>query len=162
VTATPGLTFTPYEKLKEEGATYGAFSNPVVAKGVAAWTVEYQVGKTNAARLRGILDGEGELVQATTWSGWYPAQVPVFLARRQADSVACVQVLEPGPPYPVTDLRTLPLTADGKPVPPSQGMAVSLTTANGSFLLIDCDLPGVKRAGSVETADTLWVGKAKP
>ena len=85
----------------------------------------------------------------------------MFLARRQTEAVACVQVLEPGPPYPVTDLKIIPLTADGKKVPPSQGMAVALTTAQGTCVLIDCDLPGVKRAGGSETANTLWVAKAK-
>jgi hypothetical protein len=86
----------------------------------------------------------------------------VILARRRAPSLACVLVLEAGKEkLPIQDLQVLPVTVNGRPVPMHQGLAVSVTTAAGTHLLIDCDLPGTKRAGGIETTEDLWVGKAK-
>ena len=160
VTATPGLTFASYAAFQDEGPTYQAISTPARAPEVATWAVEYKVGKAGSARWRGWLDGAGELIQGTTWSVWNPVQVPVFLARRRAAAVTCIQVLEAGPNYPVTDVRMLPLTVDGKAVAPTDGTAVALVTATGTALVVDCDLPGTKRAGGVETTESLWVGPA--
>jgi hypothetical protein len=76
--------------------------------------------------------------------------------------MACVLVLEAGKEkLPVQDLKVLPVTVNGAAVPMHQGLAVSVTTAAGTHLLLDCDLPGTKRAAGIETAENLWVGKAK-
>ena len=161
------LTFTPYEKFWEEGATYKAFSNPTRAplpvaqatQTLAGWTLDYLTEKKQPARLHVLLDGEGEVLQGLVWNIWNPVQQPGFLTRRTAPAVACVHVLEPGPEYPLEDLQVLPLAVDGKPVPLWQGLAVSLTLPSGKYLLIDSDLPGLKSAAGVSTEETLYLAK---
>jgi len=162
VTAVPGLSFAPYDAFHAEGPTYRAIRSPARAEKVSAFTIDYTVRKS-PARMHCLMDGEGEVIRGTTWSVWNPVEVPFFLSRRRSEAVAWVQVLQSGAKeLPITNLRVLPVTVDGKQVPRHQGAAVSLTTGRGAFLLIDCDLPGVKRAGGVETRDSLWVGKANP
>ncbi len=166
VTATPDLAFDAYPAFHGEapGRLYQAVTNPAVARGVNRWAVEYKIEGSKegpqAGRWQGLLDGAGELIKGEAWNGWWPTLKPMFLARRQAATVACVQVLDEAPARPVTAFELLPLTVDGKAVAHHEGAAVALTTAKGRFLLIDCDLPGLKQAGGAETRERLWVGRA--
>jgi len=50
---------------------------------------------------------------------------------------------------------------NGKAVPRHEGLAVSLTLASGTYVVIDCDAAGHKQAGGVATAATLWAGKTQ-
>jgi hypothetical protein len=108
------------------------------------------------------LDDDGELVKGVTYTGWDPFDTPVFLVRRRAEGAACVLALEGGQgALPIHDLQVLPVIVDGRPVAMAQGLAVSVTQATGTYLLIDCDLPGTKKAAGIATKESVWVGRMK-
>ena len=160
-TFTPAMTFAPYAAFPGEGETYDKIRTPERAACGAAFTLDYLSEKI-PTRAHFLLDGDGELVKGVTYTCWNPIDTAVLLVRRQAPAAACVLALDAGKDkMPLLDLKTVPLTVNGKAVPMPQGLAVSITVAAGKFLLIDCDLPGAKQAAGIKTEDNLWLGKAE-
>jgi len=157
--------FQPFAAFAEEGRTYGLIRSPARAVDVRRFAVDYGPQRKKqrlVARAHWVLDGEGEVVQGTTHTGWHPFLTPIVLARRRAKAVACVLVVEAGDTtLPLRRVEVLPVTVDGRPVPAHDGLAVALTAPSGSYLVIDCDLPGTKRAGSLETTKSLWAGRTR-
>jgi len=156
--------FKPYPAFAGEGKGYADVQSPARAAGVNAFTLQYdsRLGKklVMPTRARIMMDGEGEVIRGEAWSGWHPALTSVLFARRTAPSAAFVLVLEAGEKaLPVEEAEVLPVTVDGKAVSRHQGLAVLLNTAASSYLILDCDLPGKKRAAGIETTDSLWVGR---
>ncbi|MBI4026788.1 MAG: hypothetical protein HY360_17525 [Verrucomicrobia bacterium] len=158
---TPALTFAPNEAFIRGGETYAKIRSPERATCGKAFALDYKSGDF-LTRAHFLLDGDGELIKGVTYSGWEPVDTPVLLVRRQASAMACVLALEAGKDkLPIQDLKVLPVTVNDRAAPMDQGLAVSITLATGVYVLIDCDLPGTKKAAGIETPDNLWVGKAK-
>jgi hypothetical protein len=157
--------FQPFPAFASEGRTYPLIQSPARAGGVRRFAVDYTPGKKGRrldARAQFVLDGDGEVVRGTTHTGWHPFLTPIVLARRRARAAACVLVVEAGEKaLPLQGVEVLPVAVDGRPVPAHEGLAVALTTRSGSYLVIDCDLPGTKRAGSIETKRSLWAGRTR-
>ena len=155
--------FKPYPAFAGDGRAYSCVQSPTRARGVRRFAVDYAPAKKKrrlVARAHFVLDGEGEVVQGRTHTGWHPFLTPLVVARRKAKTAACVLVVEAGDKeLPVTKLEVLPVEVNGKAVPAHDGLAVAVATKGGSYLVIDCDLPGTKKAGGVVTKECLWVGK---
>ena len=155
--------FTPYAEFHGQGKAYGLIQEPERATAEDAFTLTWESAegkRRQPTRARFFLDAESEVVRGRTHTGWHPFLTPVVLARRTAKSAACVMVLEAtGEGAPHCEVKLLPVEMDGTPVARHEGIAVAVTGRDGSYLVLDCDRPGVKTAGPVQTSDSLWVGK---
>ncbi len=161
--STPALPFAPCDAFAADSGISAKIRSLQRASCGKAFTLDYKSGAFTT-RAHFLVDGDSELVRGVTYTGWDPYDTTFLMLRRQAKTAACVIVLEAGKDpaaMPLKEVKLLPLTADCKPVSEEQGVAVSITLDSETYTLIDCDLPGVKKAGSVSTEDILFVGKDK-